>query len=134
MNTARSLTLGLSVGFLAATVAVVGDLLGWFNCVSAWLIETVVLTLCLAVAVRRFRTVTIGGSVVFAYITIIAYVVIHAHRSGRWLSDDWTPVFASFFFFVVLPIIFARALDLTSLRHARDEASRSQPGCSAETL
>ena len=122
MTTARSLTLGLSVGLLAAIVAVVGELLGWFNCISAWLVETVVLTLCLAVAVRRLRTVTIGSSVLVAYITIISYVVIHGHLSGRWLSDDWTPVATSFFFFVVLPIVFAGILDLAFSRYARDDA------------
>lgn len=119
----RSLTFGLSVGFLAAVVAVVGELLGWFNCISAWFIETVVLTLFLVVASRRFRIVTIGCSVLVAYITIISYVIIHGHRSERWLSDDWTPVVASFFFLVVLPVLFAGGLDLASLRHARDDDS-----------
>ena len=110
------------MGFLASTLAIVGELLGLFNCISAWFVETVLLTLCLAVAVRRLRTITIGSTAIVAYITIILYVVVHAHRIGRWFSDDWTPVVATFFFFVVLPILFAGALDLASLRHARHDA------------
>jgi len=110
------------VGFLAAIVAVVCELLGWFNCISVWLVETVVLTLFLAVAMRRFRTIAIGSSVLVAYTTIISYVVIHAHRTGRWFSDDWTPVVASFFLLVALPTLFAGGLDLISLRHARHDA------------
>jgi len=110
------------LGFLAAIFAVVGELLGWFNSINAWFIETVVITLGLAVAVRQLRTITIGSSVLVAYITITSYVVIHGQVSGRRLSDDWTPVVTSFFLFVALPVLFAGALDWASLRHPRGEA------------
>lgn len=111
MTKARSVRLGLSAGLLAAIIAVAGESLGWFNCISVWLIETVVLTLCLAVAARGSRTIVIGSAVLVAYITIISYAVIHGHLSGRWLSDDWTPVVNSFLFLVVIPIVFAAILD-----------------------
>jgi len=121
MTRARSIALGVLLGFLAAIVAIVCELLGWFNCISVWLVETMVITLFLAIAMRRFRTITIG-SIVLAYITIISYIVIHAQRTGRWFADDWTPVVASFFLLVALPTLFARALDLISFRHARHDA------------
>lgn len=122
MTRARSIAFGVLVGFLAAIVAIVCELLGWFNCISVWLVETMVITLFLAIAMRRFRTITIGSSVLVAYITIISYIVIHAQRPGRWFADDWTPVVASFFLLVALPTLFARALDLISFRHARHDA------------
>jgi hypothetical protein len=120
MTTARSLGLGLSVGLFAAILAIVGELLGWFNCISAWFVETVVLS----VVSRRSRAVTIGSSALVAYIAIISHVIIQGQISGRWFSDDWMPVFASFFFFVALPFLFAGALDMFSLRHARANADR----------
>jgi hypothetical protein len=122
MTRARSLTLGLSFGLFTATLAIVGELLGWFNCINAWFVETVVLTLGLAVAVRRFRTITIGSSVFVAYITIVSYVVIHGHVSERWSSDDWIPVIVSFFLLVALPTLCAGALDFAPLRHAQNDA------------
>ena len=122
MFTTRSFTLGLSVGLFAATLAIAGELLGWFNCINAWLVETVVLTSYFAVAMRRFRAIAVGSSVLVAYITIISYVVIHSHINGRWFSDDWIPVIASFLLLVALPTSFAGALDLASARHARNDA------------
>jgi hypothetical protein len=106
------MALGFSIGLLTATIAVGGEILGWFNCISAWLIETVVFVLLLAVAVRPYRTVAVVPAVVVAYIGVISYFVISALHSGRWDPDDYLPVAVSFLLLVVLPMIFARGLDV----------------------
>jgi len=121
MTTARSIRLGLSLGLFAAILAIVGELLGWSNCINTWFVETVILTLVLAIATRRFRTVAIGASAFVAYIAVISYVVIRGHASGHWFSDDWIPVAVSFILLVALPTLFASAVDFASLRHTRGD-------------
>ena len=120
----RALVLGLSTGFLTAAVAVGGELLGCFNCINAWLIETVAFTLLLAVVARPYRTVAVVPAVIVAYIGIISYVVLQGIHTGRWQPDDNLPVVVSFFLLVILPSLFAVAVDsvLFFIRHARQDA------------
>ena len=120
----RALLLGLSVGLLMATIAVGGELLGWFNSIAAWLIETVVFTLLLAFLGRPYRTVAVIPAVVVAYIGIISYVIIQGIHTGRWQSDDNLPVVVSFFVLVIVPALFSVAFDaaLIFIRDARNVA------------
>lgn len=117
----RSAAVGFSVGFLAAALAVVGELLGWFNCINAWIVETAIVTLFLGVVTRRFRTVVIGSSVLVTYTSVVSYVFLRAHHGGHWQTDDYLPVIIFFFLLVALPVLFAGVLDLATLRHARDD-------------
>lgn len=84
----RALVLGLSVGMLASAVAVGGEMLGLFNCISARLIETVVFTLALAIVAGPCRVLAVGSAAFIAYLVIISYVVIHGVHSGRWQADE----------------------------------------------
>lgn len=118
----RALMLGLSAGLLSAAVAVGGQLLGVFNCINAWFVETVITTLLLVVVARPCRTAAIFPAVFVAYIGIISYVVIQGVHSGRWQPDDNLPVVVSFLSLVILPTVFSSALDSVLFRHAQHDA------------
>ena len=120
----RALLLGFAVGLLTAAVAVGGEVLGLFNCISAWLVETVAFTLLLIVVARPYRTVAVAPAVVVAYICIISYVIMQGIHTGRWEPDDDLPVLVSFFLLVILPTLFSIAIDsvLFFIRHARHDA------------